>query len=653
MIEKINKMINQKTQKRKEVTCESFDFAKTNKRQSKNLSLGKPWFPYEKSAKKRVITSLIIIIFVLTTSFIITAQTQPAWPAFNVCCERTNNEAWCQNAPTEFCNEDYRTTPTSCEATSFCKLGCCVDSDEGLCTKNTPQKVCEVSTGTWLEDEQCNVPQCALACCLLGDQASFVTLTRCKRLSSIYGLETDFRREVTSEAACIDLAYTGETGACVYEVEFQKTCTFTTRAACLGSSADESKPVDIDAKFYKDFLCSADELATDCGPTKETTCVEGKDEVYFIDSCGNPANIYDSRRVYSKDPAYWRNVVPKQETCGYNDKKGNMDSKECGNCEYLQGSLCGEGDANEGDYVCKDLNCYNTINGNSYRNGESWCVYQGTIDNGDDLVGSRHFRHICIHGEETVEACADFRNEICIEEEFGTVNGNFIEAACRINRWEDCLIQYEEDDCLNLDKRECFWAEGVHYDGSGGSGKSTSIEDKTATRTDVSLGNVDEKGENQGILNNGSICLPNNPPGLNFWEAGEAATVCALGNSKQLVHFETDLFGTKKCKENCEVLEAKWVQKMNHVCRSLGDCGSYMNIAGKFTNKGAVWKSNGQRKVLDGILGGLQDAGTDGGDTTSISGQTDIGESDSISDNTIDNTVDNTMEDAQSEGEEL
>jgi len=50
---------------------------------------------------------------------------------------------------------------------------------------------------------------------------------------------------------------------------------------------------------------------------------------------------------------------------------------------------------------------------------------------------------------------------------------------------------------------------------------------------------------------------------------------------------------------------------MNDVCKSLGDCGSYYNIAGVYTNKGAVWKSNGQRKVLDGILGGLRNAGNE------------------------------------------
>jgi len=541
--------------------------------------------------KKQTTLTLLTITLLLATTLLIAQE----WPSFNVCCERTDSDAWCQNSPQENCNQDYRTTPTSCEATSFCKLGCCVDSDEGICMKNTPQKVCEVSVGTWLEDEQCNVPQCSLGCCLLGNEASFVTLTRCKRLSSIYGLETNFKSDVTSEATCVDLAFSQDEGACVYEVEFQRTCKFTTRGECLGS-ADQTE--EVDSTFFKDFLCSADELATDCGPTKETMCLPGRDGVYFMDSCGNPANIYDAERTYDKDPVYWKKVVPISESCGYRSANGNINSKSCGNCEYLQGSLCGKGGATYGDLTCKGLNCKNTENGYSYRNGESWCMYQGVIDNGDDVVGSRHYRHVCIHGEEVVEPCADFRNEICIEEEMDTRNGAFIEAACGINRWDDCLTQYDEEDCLNLDQRECFWISGAHYDGSGEVGQ----------RTGGSLANEDLEGENKGILNGGEICLPNNPPGLSFWDSEEASSVCSLGNSQQIVHFNTDLFGTKECEENCEVLEAAWVQKMNHVCRSLGDCGSYINIAGKYTNDGAVWKSNGQRKVLDGILGGLKDA---------------------------------------------
>ena len=111
------------------------------------------------------------------------------------------------------------------------------------------------------------------------------------------------------------------------------------------------------------------------------------------------------------------------------------------------------------------MNCYKTENGKDYRNGESWCVYEGESGNGMDLVGSRHFRHVCVQGEETIEPCADFRNEVCKEEKMSSTYGNFQEAACRVNRWTDCIDQFTEKDCMNFDKRDCMWqTNGYAYD---------------------------------------------------------------------------------------------------------------------------------------------------------------------------------------------
>jgi len=81
---------------------------------------------------------------------------------------------------------------------------------------------------------------------------------------------------------------------------------------------------------------------------------------------------------------------------------------------------------------------------------------------------------------------------------------------------------------------------------------------------------------------------------------------------------------------------------MNHVCKSLGDCGSYTNIAGKFTNKGAVWKSDGQRKILSGILGDLHEAsGLEQPQTTDQETQTQT--IDPEPENTFENTEETTQ----------
>ncbi|MEM0465783.1 MAG: hypothetical protein QXW97_03750 [Candidatus Pacearchaeota archaeon] len=543
--------------------------------------------------------SMIFVIFLI--GFVIPQE--QTWPAYNVCCEKTKNGAWCQNTLLENCDlsndprtrSPFRYTPTSCDSTSFCKPGCCIDTDEGLCMEKTPQKVCEESSGTWVDDPNCNVQQCALGCCILGDQASYVTLTRCKKLSSFYGLETDFKRNVKDEMNCILLAHLQDKGACVYEVENVRTCKFQTRNECLGKNRTKSENMTSQPVFYKDYLCSADELATNCGPSTKTTCIEGKDEVYFMDTCGNPANIYDSSKTYDKSPSYWQKIVPKAQSCGFNSPNGNAGSKSCGNCEYFKGSICSKGVANYGENICKDLNCYSTKNGKNYKNGESWCVDQEVVGQGRDVVGSRHFRHICINGEEIIEPCGDFRTEICIENEIKTIDGKFIEAACRPNRWKDCIDQKEKDDCLNTDKRDCFWLLGATYIGSRGSSDVKTITEQITT-----------SGGGIKIIGDKGICLPNFPAGLKHWESGEAQSICSIGSVKEEITYEKNIFGSKKCVGNCEPTTDAWARKMNNICTSLGDCGAYINLVRRFTSKGVEWKIEGEKKVINGLLDSIR-----------------------------------------------
>ena len=86
-------------------------------------------------------------------------------------------------------------------------------------------------------------------------------------------------------------------------------------------------------EYNKGKLCTANELNTICEPTNQTTCVDGKDQVYFLDSCGNYANIYDSTKI--NDEGYWEDVVTISESCGVDDEFGNSDSTTCGNCNRI------------------------------------------------------------------------------------------------------------------------------------------------------------------------------------------------------------------------------------------------------------------------------------------------------------------------------
>jgi hypothetical protein len=472
-----------------------------------------------------------------------------------VCCEQTISGAYCQNVPASECSAESRAVPTSCESTSYCRAGTCYDSTEGTCLDNTPQLVCNDNGGIWSEDFP---PQCELGCCILGDQAAYVSLVRCKKLSASLGLETNYDTSVGSELACVQKVQLQERGACVYEFEFEKTCEFNTRAECEGSGevgSGSGNGTASQGTFYAGKLCSAEELATNCGPTTETTCVDGKDEVYFVDSCGNPANVYDSNKV--NDLSYWGNVIEKEESCGFGT--GSIESKSCGNCDYLKGSICrsentassnlGRTSPTYGDFVCADLNCKDTENGKEYRHGESWCVYDdsGSFDDGGNTVGSRFYKHICINGEEVLEQCNDFRAEVCIEDEIN----DFSQAACRVNRWQDCLGQVEQEDCENNDRRDCIWKEGVF----------------------LQLNNSNQGGTGS--------CFPKNPPGFNFWEDTETQNLCGQANAFCIVKFEKGLFGGEECVENCECLEEDWEKQRIDSCTNLGDCGPSKNWLGQ------------------------------------------------------------------------
>ncbi len=477
--------------------------------------------------------SLIIISLIVITLAILSTNNVSAAGNATVCCEKTKSNLFCQNVPSDQCDSNSRQAPTSCESTSYCKPGVCYDSSEGTCLDNTPQIVCNNNKGIWSETSPA---QCQLGCCVLGDQAAFVSLVRCKKLSGFLGLQTNYNKNIQNEVACVLSVQNQDKGACVYDFEFQKTCKFTTRAEC-GAGVNGTA---IKGQFYRNKLCSAEELGTICGPTNppKTTCVSGKEEVYFVDTCGNPGNIYDASKA--NDKRYWGNVVDKSAACSLTGGNG----KSCGNCNYLLGSICRKTDkgtgATYGDYQCADLNCKNTQNGKSYKHGESWCVYN---DKGKGSVGSRFYKHVCMNGEEVLEQCADFRQEECIESGIDTTVGKFSQAACRVNRWQDCSAQTEKDDCENTDRRDCSW---LPVSGNGETGK----------------------------------CVPKNSPGTQFWQGAEAKGICAQASTACTVTFTEGLFGGKEPKSNKECLSEQWLQQRKDVCASIGDCGPKTNWAG-------------------------------------------------------------------------
>src|SRR3989344_884223 len=475
------------------------------------------------------------------------------------CCEKTTEGAWCQNAPESDCNLDYDKVPTSCEASAYCKLGWCYDSKEGTCLPNVPQRVCNEAGGVWKIGTEEPV-QCTLGCCVIGDQAAFVTQTRCKKLSADYGLETNFRSDINTEVACLETVTSEVKGACVYEREFETTCRMTTQKERkeLGTASQA------EASFHAAYLCSAEDLATNCGPTEKTTCIEERDEVYFLDSCGNLANIYDATKVSDKE--YWARIKPKSESCDYD--QNNANDAKCGNCDYYFGSTCKTYEKSKdktnpaiGNNICRDLSC--KWEGKAYQHGETWCQ---SNSNEGNVPGKEDFRLVCYNNDVTIEACDAFRQQKCVQSE---TNG-FKFARCVQILWQDCISQTSQQDCENGDARDCKWMRN---------------------------GELDNKSREV------FVCLPNYTPGFDFWNSeGEAPGICSVANKDCVAKFQKGLLQkTWKCDnsklenhceccvngeydgekyEGCTGDQFQWAQKKENLCEALGDCGEKVSFIG-------------------------------------------------------------------------
>ncbi len=479
------------------------------------------------------------------------------------------------NQCNQLCEEEC--IPSARKDISQCQIGTCYDPQEGICQTGSPKQACEDDNGEWKDDLFGNVPECKKGCCVLGDQAMLASERQCGKQSELLGLERNFKPEINSEVECLALAKTQEEGACVFEFEFEKTCKFLTKSQCLS----------INGGFYSGLLCSNRELETNCEQQKTARCVEGKDELYWFDSCGNRENIYDSNKVRSYDDG---KVLAKNESCSLDDFKNQ---KSCGNCDYLLGSICGGKTSSEKlsdntiDYVCRDLRCRDK-EGNIRDNGESWCEYQGAIgvdeknNRAIDTPGSRHFRQVCLDGEIRTESCGDYRNEICIEEKTKVPGGDFSSAACRINRWQVCLDYNTE---VSGEEQERAGTEKIR-------------DEKCSKDPDcfVKKVNIDD-------YFSFNFCTPRYNPGFNLKENSDAAeAICGFASQKCTAYYVKKISGWK-CVENCHCEDREFTEKMNNLCISLGDCGTEVSYTGEITKNHRVY---GAEDLSSSYLSGIR-----------------------------------------------
>jgi len=551
------------------------------------------------------------------------------------CAEKTIDGFWCQDVPQSECDtginpetgQTYKCERHSCKATTYCSPGTCVDTINGGCLPGEQATCNPKEGGVFYNQPKDEVAQCQVGCCLLGDEASLVERARCDVLGKDYNVKATFRQDITDIFTCRALAGPKDEGACVYETNEGRDCIFTTRENCqiVKSAKDEeegffsslggklvgkkeSETITMAGEFHEGYLCTAPELGTICHRTKKTTCVSGRNEVYFIDSCGNLANIYDANKIDDID--YWSFVPGVQGVeVDLGDGKGNIGSKIYGACDFNEGSTCGVGNARFGRKICVDLRCAasDPLTGGVLRdNGEEWCSQP--IENFENAKpGQLSYLLYCSDGKVHYEICDHFRNKLCSEnKETGGAN-------CVVNRWFDCAFQNNTKDCLDTNVRDCRIETGA----------SVAFL-RTQYGTEKQMIDSDTGKEIK------ATCVPKYPPGFKSWDpsgtifnAEETGTgesplsVCEFASVTCYVPYTQEVIGTTtwrvtpsdECIKTCKKTEGwsnakcykactptclensgkdktkdfdayiskDWAQSYQNLCTSLGDCGVSAN----------------------------------------------------------------------------
>ncbi|MBL7147893.1 MAG: hypothetical protein ISS82_03645 [Nanoarchaeota archaeon] len=522
-------------------------------------------------------TKAILEIFILVFSiFSISLLNVEDVSAGNVCCEKVGGE-YCLFTDDGACDSGFNKASTACESTNFCELGCCYSVEDGVCSKNTPKAICESDGGAFSDDPNCEISQCQDGCCQLPGQCSFVSYAECRASVSGYAglnFQDVFKTDILDELTCSNQCRSSEEGCCIVDGDAK----FITRTECVDLSGD----------FNLNMLCSNPSLGTGCTKEHHTSCLTDKNEVYWFDSCGNRENVYGT--------SY--NGFVKEAPEG--DGKGNIRNVNNGNCDYVLGSLCTDADdeflealddagkdTNKIKHMCTDLTCDSsdlfkpdTIQfGSNYwrldedkQNGETWCVYDGKVGDGVDLVGSRHYRHVCLNGREVLEECKEGREEICVQGDVELSNGNEITGAlCRPNRWQECLslndVDYSYSECENVG--DC----GYPCENYKKADKDNDY--KECCKEECNRKKKCEEYPSDCYWHDGfKLCAPNVPT--------SSTDSCDSGTQEcKEVWVKGGTFDDWTCKLNCDCHEAVWAEKANSLCRSLGDCGAHFNIIGK------------------------------------------------------------------------
>ena len=515
-------------------------------------------------------TKAVLQIFLVITLSIFTSLSfaQPV-EAQEVCCAQTA-ESFCQQADITECTGDTYYAG-SCESFTACQVGCCDLTGQGQsCTQATTKVACETQGGTFLPDELCNYNQCEPVCCQVGSQFDYTSQQECNNYAAQYPDLQPQIHEVGSELECLELSTLQQTGCC----STQETCSQQTRAECQAMTGT----------FFEEELCSNvfTPSCNVCEPQAETACVEGSDDIWYFDSCGNKEGIAQT-------------------------------------CDVLQGKVCGAGE--NGQAACIDINCADTwdnpvvdYDGGKKFNGESWCEYDANAGPTLDLPGSRHYRHYCYNGKELVEPCEGYREQVCIQGTANTPNGPRSIAECRDNRAESCYAQINKESCENREIRDCIWLNPAEE------AVESFIEDTEESIRDVNVEDEESEEQTEIIIGEKEAgnCIPLVPLGNAFWEETENMLCDAMDLPNEQTG--TQAYWRKdpswNCKTGCLTYTQGFFEGTNSLCRAQADCGAAYNVVGTWSPEGMVrttdFPSN-QNEEIQG-LGDINDKTLEGTD---------------------------------------
>ncbi|MDP3917037.1 MAG: hypothetical protein Q8Q42_02000 [Nanoarchaeota archaeon] len=524
---------------------------------------------------KAIFQIYLVLIYIIISSLVIS----PASAQSDVgCCSDDGNGNYCVPTTNNNCSGQWNSA--SCEQTSFCSLGCCLDGNDGTCSDNVPRVNCEREVNsTFQNDVSCDaISSCQQGCCSLGNEHLFTTQAECTNviLNNYPTLNSNdaWDGSITDEATCFSLGQEDDLGCCVDSDGFAATasCVWTNQGSCPTAGEEDSSSTG--SGFYNDIFCSNPNLGCSCTPHAYKQCGgQDNEDVYWVDSCGNLEEIVDDCDPLSRDG----------------------------------GNICTE---NSGDAYCKSVDCVTTVDlkktnpddpkiGGYRLNGESWCTYESGVGGYFDRPGSRHYRNICINGEELVEECKDYREEICVQS--GVSEEGVIDNVAK-------CVDLKTFPKIDLEKYQ------------------------ETNDADESMINPGEKGYDDETAS--SIFAPSVDRGSKFWK-NKNADRCENGDSECTVVYVRKVWGAPyTCEVGCECEEDSYLESSNDYCKMWGDCGADVNILGKGTTDGIEFEWSGDapgprpdeisEDYLDslrvyGIFGALKDIGVNlGGEINNV-----------------------------------